>query len=140
MNRLDILEAIKANIQDKLTSANGYKHTPVEVRRGNYNWMDFSVKPVVCFTIYEDDVEEEDTFGIESIRKLGLAFYIYADDNTREQKLIHELTDDLQNFLHSDDFLYSNNLLIGKISIKEGSTTDPMNASMLEAVIRYQTE
>ena len=36
--RLIVLDQVESDLKNNLHSANGYEHTPVEIKRGIYKW------------------------------------------------------------------------------------------------------
>lgn len=138
--RLIVLDQVESDLKNNLHSANGYEHTPVEIKRGIYKWDDFIMKPVICFTLTQDVPADEQQYG-EDTRWITLFFYIYAQtDGVGDTTQIFEMIEDLENFLQSTDhFTYSKQTLIGAIEVKEGGSSDPINTALLQAQIIYES-
>ena len=104
MNRKEIIEQLKTDLEDNLTAANGYIVQPTEVKRGVHSWNDFSVYPVVCFSVTGDTPADENEHG-EDIRVLKIIIYMYCqsdgDGNTEQ---INDMVEDIQDFLKKFGF------------------------------------
>lgn len=141
--RKDILDNIESDLKDKIKSTRGYNITPVAVKRGVHKWNDFPVKPVIGFTMFRDEADEEALSG-EIIRWISIYFYGYAEtsglEGTGNTDQIHDLAQDMEDFLMSSDFRYTEQTLIGDTEIKEGGVSDRVNAFLIEARISYCVE
>ena len=138
--RQDILDQILTDLQDKIKVSRGYKQQPVDIKRGMHKWNDFPIKPVVCFTMFRDEADEESESG-EIMRWLSVYFYGYAEtDGIGNTDQIQELAQDVENFLMSTDFSYTSKTLIADTEIKEGGVSDPVNSFLIETKIAYCVE
>jgi len=138
-NRLTILDQIEADLNNSLTSEKDYQHTPVEIKRGIHKWDDFLVKPVVCFTLTADLPDDDNQYG-EDARWLTIMFYIYSQtDGGGSTNQIHEMVDDLETFIQSDHFTYSDQTLILDIEVLEGGTSSPINTAIMQTRIIYES-
>jgi len=138
MTRMEILDQIEEDLKTKIIVTRGYNHTPVEVRRGLHKWTDFNDKPVVCFTVVRDEPDELSEAG-SLARWIYIEFYGLAEtDGLGETDVIHEVAQDVQNFLFSTDFTYTDVTEVGETLLKEGGVSDPINAFSISTRIMYE--
>lgn len=137
--RRTILDQIKTDIEDKWQANRGYNYTPIAVKRGNHKWNDFDVKPVICYSMFRDENDEDSEHGA-LVRWINLYIYGYADtDGNGNTDVIHDLAEDCENFLNSTDFTYTNNTLIGDTEIFEGGLSNPINSFLITIKVMYET-
>lgn len=143
-DRNTILKQLKTDLRDYIkstrTSTGGrrFKSDLAEVRRGIHSSKDFEYFPVVCFTCFSDEVENE--FGGDGTRWLSIYLYGYDsvsgyanDDDAYDA--IHDLALDIEEFLYND-FTYTSNVLIGDIIIYEAGV-EP-DTTWFEASLRIK--
>lgn len=130
MNRLTILNQLEEDLKE-IKSTRGYNFTPVEVARGLHKWNDFPVKPVIGFTHFRDEADEDADSG-DIARWLYFYGYGYTEtDGNGNTDDIHNLAQDFEDFLNSTDNTYTEETMIGDIEIKEGGVSDPVNAFII---------
>ena len=136
--RLSIVNQIEEDLK-KIKISRGYKHEPVEIKRGLYRWVDFPTKPALCFSLYMDE-DDVDSLSGDLARWLKLYFYGFIEtDGLGDTTRVQEFEEDVENFLNSTDNTYKLNTLIGNVEIKEGGVNDPINSFIIEASIMYET-
>lgn len=127
-----ILNQLKTDMKNKISTANGYSTTPAEIRRGIHMFDDFSLKPAISFWNYRDEKYEA------TIRQLYIYVYMYTDtDGLGDVDSIYDLADDVETFLYSTDHTNTNGTEVGDITIYEGGTSDPACLAQLEITIKY---
>lgn len=138
--RLTILDQIEEDLIDKLKATNGYNFTPAAIKRGLYKWTDFTDKPVVCFTLVADEPHELEEYG-EGSRWLHFLFYGYAlTDGMGNTDNIHNLSQDVEDFLSSSDNSFLSDTMIGSMEVLEGGVSSPVQSFILEVRILYDRD
>ena len=138
--RLDVLDQILEDLKNNLTRANGYNHTPAEIKRGYYVWEDFLLKPAIGFSMDTDIPADDQLYG-EDTRFISVFFYIYSQtDGAGNTDQIYEMLEDLENFFQSSDhFTYQEQILIEDAQLLEGGVSQPINTAILQTQILYES-
>lgn len=133
--RNDILKQLKTDLS-KISTSRDYNTDPTEVRRGSYINEDFSIVPAISFRCYDD--RKKNLFGRTGIRWLHVYVYGYADtDGLENTDDIYELADDVEDFLYSTDWTYTDDTEVGDMIVIEGGIQDPHSTFQLEVRIKY---
>ena len=122
--RKDIIVQFKTDVIDKLSIANGYKTDLVEVRLGIVSFDQFAQRPALGYWMYLD---EKDTEHYDTTRLRWLNFYIYFytdDENMTDYEQIYDFADDLEDFLMSSDWSYTDQSLLGDMIINIGGVEE----------------
>jgi len=141
--RNTILYQIKDTIIDKLTKLNGYNFTPKKVERGIFSWNDMENNmPAILFTFISETPYESPkyqlTYDDTDTKNMKLMFYGYAKtDGYGKSDLIFQMAQDVMDFLKSDDFTLSDDIIINNVEIKEGGINDPINSFLMEVNVIY---
>ena len=135
-NRFDIMDQIKNDITSHIKASLGYNYTPIEVRRGRYNWSDFNEYPSLSFSLYREHPDDSMEGG-EDVHWVYIEFRGHHKNDGYNTDYIYNLLDDLESFLQSDDFTYSQYIHIDDILIKEGSISDSVNSFSMLTKIAY---
>lgn len=144
-DRNTVLKQLKDDLKEYITSSRTssggrrYKTSPVEIKRGIHGSNDFTYKPVLCFTCYKDEVENE--FGTYGTRWLYIYLYGYDDvsryrDDDDAYDAIHDLAQDVEEFLYND-FTYSEDVMVGDFICYEAGTNLPVTFFEVELRIKY---
>jgi len=140
-NRNTILNTIKDDLKKYLTVANGFSFTPHAVKRGVYAYNDLQTRlPSLCFTFtqevpYEDDTYPK-TYDDVDIKAMSIMFYGYAKANDAiDSDKIYDMVADLETFLQSSDFTYTEDLKINSIEVKEAGPSDTVLSFIMDVLI-----
>ena len=136
--RITIVNQLKEDLENNLNIASGYSVDLVEVKSGIYLWDDFHIKPAVSIWAYKDEIEEY-LMGRAKIRLLY--FYIYAyskTDGVGGTGDIYDFCEDIENFLESTHFTYSDDVIIGDSVIYTGGSQDQASIGQIEIQVRYK--
>ena len=134
--RNDILETLKQDIEDHISSAQGYYIDVAEVKRGIHKWQDMINKPAIAFWNYKD--ESEGDFGDDGARWLYIYLYGYTEtDGMGNVDNIHKLAQSVEKFLFSSHSTYADETEIRDFIIYEGGVQDPSAQFRLEIRIAY---
>ena len=142
MTRSTIVDQLITDLETKLNSNEGYKCDLTKVYRGYFQWDDIKQTPALAITVIGDD-PYQDEFGsnVQSFRKLKLMTYGYSKSNGTPQP-IHDLLEDFESFLYSDDFTYRDYLVeqLGTVEVYEGGNNDPALIFQIEWNLIYHKE
>jgi len=136
--RKTILNQIKDDIVQYLTVPNGYETTIQDVRIGMYVWEDFNLKPAVSFFCDVDEIEEY-LMGREKIRLMNIRMFLWSHtDGLSNTTKIYDFAEDVENFLESSDFTYSDDVIIGDTEVYTGGVQDNAAVALVKFQIRYK--
>jgi len=139
--RNDILTTLKTDLETSVTVANGYSCNLKEVFRGVYDVGETSVLPAVAFWNYEDSIVKN-MLDNKRQRYLLILMQLYAS-NTGEGAItnIHDVVDDIERFLYSDHWTYTDDTLLGpSTQIWEGGNQFPNSLATFDFKILYFQE
>jgi len=137
--RRTIIDQFKLDLQENLNVASGYNTDVTEVRNGIYLWEDFSLKPSIAYWAYKDEIEGYEQ-GTRSRYRL-LYFYIYcyhSTDGLTNTSDIYDMVEDVENFLESSHFTYSDDVILGDSIIYTGGSQDQAAIGQIEIQVRYK--
>lgn len=138
--RKTILNDLKDELEINLNQTSGYDTTVLEVKSGIYLFEDFQMRPAISFWGYQDKVIEY-LMGHNKIRKLYIYLYCFSDtDGITNTDNIYKLINDVEVFLASDQFTYSNEVTIDQTTIYPGGVQDQSSIGLIEFNINYNQE
>lgn len=142
MTRKNIMQQIKEDLEDNLTTAQGYSVQPVVIKQGIHMWSDFEGQmPSLHFTMTSDEPYEDEypsTYSSEGPRVISIIFYGYAENDGEENsETIYQMAEDIESFLLSSHFTHADNTLLSKLELKESGVNDSVMAFNLEVRIIY---
>jgi hypothetical protein len=135
-DRNTILNTIKDELKEYITSSNDYNSDLMEVKRGIAVFEEFSSKPAISFWC-ETDTTEEGQFAGSDRRELTILLYGFCDTDGYNPDAIHLLLDDILYFLQND-FTYKDDVYVGDATIYEGGTQDMAMVFELQFKIKYE--
>jgi hypothetical protein len=136
--RKTILNKIKDDIVQYLTVANGYETTIQDVRVGMYIWEDFNIKPAVSFYCDVDEIEAYE-MGRSKIRLMNIEMWLWnRTDGVTNTTKIYDFAEDVENFLESSDFTYSDDVVMSDTEIYTGGVQDNAAIALVKFQIRYK--
>ena len=111
MTRNTILKQLKEDLTDKLNSNNDYNSDP-SIVQGVVEFMDVHQYPTVAFYMFRDTVRAENMDDNRE-RTMTILIYGYAETHLNNFDNIHNLAEDVETFLYSDHWTYSDMTLLG---------------------------
>jgi len=136
-DRIDIIEQIKTDIDDKISSERGYNTDLTETRIGIFDPNEFTMLPAAGIWIKEDIVED-DLMDDETFRRLNLVLYAYVESDGYDQYTdMYNLITDFEKFLYSTDFTYQKNTILGDLTLTYGGATEQVGYFILNFSILY---
>lgn len=131
-----IVDKLKEDLEKKFNVANSYSKVE-EVKSGIFLWDDFLLKPAISFWAYKDMVEE---YLMGRNRIMLLHFYLYCyleNDGVGGVGDIYEFSENVEKFLQSSNFTYSDDVIIGDSVIYTGGSQDRASICQIEFQVRY---
>jgi len=136
--RRTIIEQIKKDVEDNVSSANGYNSDIVNVRIGVYDPSEFTQLPSIGFLIIEDEIID-DMMDDSILRKLNMICYMYADSDGYDSYLVlYNLFDDIEKFLYSTDWTFNSGTQLGRLIISYGGVETQVGMGVLNFQITYE--
>jgi len=132
--RSTIIKKFKSDLEEKFSIANGYKTDLVEVRLGIVSFDQFAQRPAIGYWMYLDEKDEE---NYDTTRLRWLNFYLYGytdDENMTDYEKIYDFADDIENFLMSTDWTYTDSTLLGDVIVSIGGVEE--GRAMFDLTIR----
>jgi hypothetical protein len=132
--RSDIIKQLKTDINESMNIANGYKTDIVECRLGIVSFDQFAQRPAIGYWMYLDEKDEE---HYDTTRLRWLNFYLYGytdDENMTDYEKIYDFADDIETFLMSTDWTYTDNTLLGDVIVSIGGVEE--GRAMFDLIIR----
>jgi hypothetical protein len=124
-NRKAILNQLKVDLS-KIQSGRGYFTDPVEIVHGIMGFDDFVQRPAISFVMIGDEKDQE-YYDDNRLRNMSVYLYGFADVQLNNYDPIYDLAEDMETFLYSTDWTYTDNTLLGDVVITPGGT-DNMRA------------
>lgn len=134
-NRKDILTQLKIDLQDHLHSPD-YKSDPKEIVHGIVSFDGVISRPVIAYFMPGDEVTEE-YFENTRQRQMTVIIYGYADTSLNNFDPIYDLAEDIEKFLYSEHWTYTDRTLLGTIVIDTGGIENEKSAFDMEVRIIY---
>ena len=136
MTRKTILNQLKKDLQDNLHSSKGYNTDPVEIIEGIVSFDSVLQRPTVAYFMFSDNIIEEHLDN-ERERELNLLVYGYADVSLGDFDPIYDLADDIESFLYSTDWSYTDQSMLGTMNVIVGGIENDQAMCDLTIKIRY---
>ena len=132
-----IINQFKTDMVDSIKSVNeGYTSDPVEVILGIKSFDHFVQRPAIGYWMFSDTKDDE-YLDEDRHRMLNFIVYGYADtDGLDGFSSIYELADDVERFLMSTDWTYTQDTLLGDIVVTVGGTDN--QRCMFDLVFQVQ--
>jgi hypothetical protein len=135
-SRYDMVLAIKENLLEKFNYINGYIDIGSDVVIGIPDFNNFPQRPCVGFWPYNDSINQENCDDNRE-RVLRVIFYGYTDT----EEAIYELSEAVERFLYSEDFVYNHLTLFDPegVTFTTGGISNQVGVSMfdLKFVVNY---
>lgn len=132
--RKDIIIQFKTDLDEKFSIANGYNTDAVEVRLGIVSFDQFAQRPALGYWMYLDEKDEE-LYDTQRLRWLNFYIYGYTDDeNMTNYERIYDFADDLEDFLYSSDWTYTDQTLLGDLIVTIGGVEE--GRAMFDLIMR----
>jgi hypothetical protein len=133
-NRKTILNQLKEDL-GKIQSSRGYLTDPVEIAHGITSFDFFNQRPAISFVMIADEVTDE-YYDDNRFREMSVYIYCFADVELNNYNPIYDLAEDIETFLYSNDWSYTDNTLLGDVIITPGGT-DNMRA-MCDTIVQVK--
>lgn len=136
--RLNIIDAVKNDLQNKFNTANGYIDITKDVIVGIPDSNKFPQRPCLGIWPFNDSITQENIGG-DRERQLHFVIYGYTD----KEDDIHALSEAVERFLYSTDFTYSNDIMLDEegVTFTTGGVTGIVGLSMFDFRFRiYYTQ
>jgi hypothetical protein len=138
MKRKDIINTLIDDVHNNLHPGNGFTLQPTKIYRGYFQFDEIKQTPALSFTITSDNKLENIIDEDRELRSLEISSYGYAKSNgAGDCSEIHDLLEDLETFLKSDNFTYHEAVNLGNATIYEGGISDPANIFQLDFSLVY---
>lgn len=135
--RMTIINQLKTDLEDSVKSSRGYYNDLVEVNLGIYNFDYYSQYPAVAYWAYSDSKDEE---YLDDNRHRLLSFLIYGyheTDGLSDYNPIYKLAEDVEKFLMSTDWTYSDCTLLEEVVITVGGVDNQRCMFDLRFQVQY---
>jgi len=131
-----IIKQLETDMVDSIKSSRGYNSDLVEVKLGIVSFDYFAQRPSVGYWMFMDTKDDE-YLDNDRHRMLNFIIYGYADtDGLDGYDPIYELADDVEKFLMSTDWTYTQDSLLGDIVVTVGGTDN--QRCMFDLVFQVQ--
>ena len=138
--RMDIINQFKTDVVDSVKSSRGYNTDPVEVILGIINFDDIAMRPVLGYWAYSDEKDDE-FMDDERRRVLNFIIYGYTDtDGLGDYEAIYNFADDIERFIMSTDWTYTDCTLLQEITITVGGSDNERCMFDLNIQVQYIQE
>ena len=135
--RLEIVDELIADLENNLTTGNGFTTKIYEMRVGVFDPDDFTSLPSIGIWITEDDVDD-DLMDDSIFRRLNMILYGYVDANEMNNYTkFYRLIEDVEKFLYSIYNRRYENTFLGKLVITYGGATEQTGMFVLNFSILY---
>ena len=131
-----IINQFKTDVVDSIKASRGYEQDPVEVLLGIESFNDFAMRPAIGYWMFMDTKDDE-YLDDDRHRMLNFIVYGYADtDGLDGFESIYQLANDVETFLMSEDWTYTQDTLLGDIVVTVGGTDN--QRCMFDLVFQVQ--
>jgi len=134
--RNTIIKQFGTDVIDSIKSSRGYDTDPVEVKLGIYSFDYFAQRPSIGYWMFMDTKDDE-YLDDDRHRMLNFIVYGYAEtDGLDDFDQIYELANDVETFLMSTDWTYTQDSLLGDIVVTVGGVDN--QRCMFDLTIQVQ--
>ena len=137
-SRKQILDQLETDLK-KIQTNNGYETDPVEIIHGFALFDDGIQTPVICF-ILTSDTKDQEHLDINRFRTISIYLYGWTDVSFRNYEPIYNLAQDVETFLMSTDWTYTDDTLLGDVIISPIGTDNNRCAFEVFVEIKYCQE
>jgi len=139
--RKDIINQLKTDMVNAFDATNVSYMNVTEVVCGIVNFDYFATRPAVAYWAFSDEKNDE-YLDDERHRILNIIIYGYTDLNNVDQNYddIYDLADDVERFLMSSDWTYTDCTLLGDIIVTVGGTDNQRCMFDLTIQVEYVQE
>lgn len=135
-DRNTIIKQFKTDIVESIKSARGYDTDPNEVKLGIVSFDYFTQRPAIGYWMFMDTKDDE-YLDDNRYRVLNFIVYGYADtDGLDDFDPIYELANDVEKFLMSTEWTYTDDTLLGDIVVTVGGVDN--QRCMFDLVFQVQ--
>ena len=139
-DRNTIIKKFGDDMRDHIKSINGYESDLVEVKLGIVSFDYFAQRPAVGYWMFTDTKDDE-YLDDNRHRMLNFIIYGYTDtDGLDDFDPIYNLANDVEKFLMSTDWTYTDCSLLGDIVISVGGTDNQRSMFDLLMQVEYVQE
>jgi hypothetical protein len=137
-NRKEILTQLKEDLS-KIQSSRGYLTDPTEIAHGITSFDFFNQRPAISFVMIADEKDEE-YYDDNRLRNMSVYLYAFADISLNNYDPIYDLAEDIETFLYSQDWSYTDQTLLGDVIITPGGVDNMRCMADTIIVIKYCQE
>jgi hypothetical protein len=131
-----IINQFKTDMVDSIKSSRGYDSDLSEVKLGIVSFDYFAQRPAIGYWMFMDTKDDE-YLDDDRHRMLNFIIYGYADtDGLDDFNPIYKLADDIEKFLMSTDWTYTEDSLLGDIVVTVGGIDN--QRCMFDLVMQVQ--
>ena len=132
--RKDIIQQFKKDLETSMNIAHGYKTDAVEFKLGIVSFDSFAQRPALGYWMFLDEKDEEN-YDTTRLRWLNFYMYGYTDDeNMTDYEAIYDFADDIEDFIYSTDWTYTDQTLTGDLIVTVGGVEE--GRAMFDLIIR----
>jgi len=137
---MDIINQLKTDIIENVKSTRGYNTDLSEVILGIVNFDEFTMRPALGYWAFSDEKDDE-YMDDERKRILNFIIYGYIDtDGLADYDPIYNFADDIERFLMSTDWTYTDCTLLDEIVITVGGVDNERCMFDLNIQVQYVQE
>jgi len=139
-DRNTIIKKLGDDIREKISSVNGYDSDLSEVKLGIVSFDYFAQRPAIGYWMFMDTKDDE-YLDDNRHRILNFIIYGYTDtDGLDGFDSIYNLANDIEKFLMSTDWTYTDCTLLGDIVVSVGGTDNQRCLFDLVIQVEYVQE
>ena len=138
--RNTIIKQLGTDMREKISPALGYDTAVMEVKLGIVSFDYFSQRPSIGYWMFMDTKDDE-YLDDNRFRTLNFIIYGYTDtDGLDDFDSIYNFANDVEKFLYSTDWTYTDNTLLGDIVVTVGGTDNQRCMFDLTIQVKYCQE
>lgn len=133
--RKEVLTQLKIDLETYLKTPK-YNSDPLEITHGIVSFDQVISRPAIGYFMPGDEITEE-YYDNNRQRSMTVVIYGYADTHINNFDNIYNLAEDVETFLYSSDWTYTDRTLLGNIVIDTGGIENEKSMFDLEIRIIY---